>query len=73
MTKIMQNTNCKIIHIKKIKDNIRRQIVPYNYLAKKDSINRFDETKLTKVDIEGLPKYIKKNINKFKEWIVSLK
>ena len=46
--------------LEKIKDNVRRQIVPYNYKAKKDSINRFDETKLLKVDIEGLPKYIKK-------------
>tara|TARA_B100002051_G_scaffold251725_1_gene264267 strand:- start:600 stop:1478 length:879 start_codon:yes stop_codon:yes gene_type:complete len=57
--------------LEKIKDNVRRQIVPYNYKAKKDSINRFDETKLTKVDIEGLPKYIKKNIIKFKEWVAA--
>ena len=57
--------------LEKIKDNVRRQIVPYNYKAKKDSINRFDETKLTKVDIEGLPKYIKKNIIKFKECVAA--
>ena len=57
--------------LEKIKYNVRRQIVPYNYKAKKDSINRFDETKLTKVDIEGLPKYIKKNIIKFKEWVAA--
>ncbi len=55
--------------LEKIKDNVRRQIIPYNYKAKKDSIDRFNETKLTKVDIEELPKYIKKNINKYKKWL----
>ena len=57
--------------IKKIQDNIERKVVPYNYLAKKDSINRFHETSLTKVDTAILPEYIKKNINKFEEWIVN--
>jgi len=33
------------------KDNIKRQIVPYNYKAKKNSVNRFDETKLEKIDM----------------------
>ncbi len=54
----------------KIKDNIVRQVIPYNYNAKKDSVNRFKETKLTKINIDELPIYIKQNINKYKEWIV---
>ncbi len=53
----------------KIKDNISRRVIPYNYNAKKDSANRFEETKLTKIDIDELPLYIKKNINKYKDWI----
>ena len=54
----------------KIQNNIKRQIVPYNYDAKKNSPNRFDESKLTKVDKTILPKYIKKNIDKYKEWMI---
>ena len=57
--------------IEKIKDNIKRQIIPYNYQAKKNSANRFDETKLVKIDIAKLPKYIKSNIIKYKDWIVA--
>jgi len=56
--------------IKKIQDNIERKVIPYNYQAKKDSLDRFNETSLTKVDTDILPKYIKKNINIFKEWII---
>ena len=40
------------ISLEKIKDNIERQIVPYNYKAKKDSDERFNETKLEKIEIE---------------------
>ncbi len=56
--------------IEKIKDNIKRKVVPYNYRAKKDSLDRFSETKLTKVDTILLPSYIRNNIDKFKEWII---
>jgi len=56
--------------IKKIQDNIERKVIPYNYQAKKDSLDRFNETSLTKVDTDILPEYIKKNINIFKEWII---
>ena len=62
----IQNTS-----IEKIKDNVKRQVVPYNYKAKKNSVSRFNETKLTKVDIEELPKYLKKNIIKYKKWIIN--
>ena len=56
--------------IKKIEDNIKRKVVPYNYQAKKDSIDRFNETRLTKVDTIKLPEYIRTNLNKFNEWII---
>ena len=46
--------------LKKIQKNINRKVVPYNYQAKKDSLDRFNETSLTKVDINILPEYIKK-------------
>ncbi len=55
----------------KIRDNIVRQVIPYNYNAKKNSSNRFEETKLTKINTDDLPVYIKKNINKYKDWIVA--
>ena len=58
------------LNIENIKDNVKRQVIPYNYKAKKDSDSRFNETKLTKVDIEELPKYLKKNIIKYKKWII---
>jgi len=56
--------------IKKIQENIEKKVIPYNYQAKKDSLDRFNETSLIKVDTAVLPEYIKKNINTFKEWIV---
>ena len=56
--------------IQKIQDNVERKVIPYNYQAKKDSLDRFNETNLTKVDTDILPEYIKKNINIFKEWII---
>ena len=56
--------------IQKIKDNVERKVIPYNYQAKKDSLDRFNETSLTKVDTAILPEYIRKNINIFKEWII---
>ena len=55
--------------INKIQDNIKRKVIPYNYKAKKNSLDRFNETKLTKVDTITLPEYIRKNFDKFKEWI----
>ena len=56
--------------IQKIQDNVERKVIPYNYQAKKDSLDRFNETSLTKVDTAILPEYIRKNINIFKEWII---
>ena len=57
------------ISITMIQENIKRQVVPYNHNAKKNSASRFKETKLIKVDNDVLPDYIKENFNKFKNWI----
>ena len=56
--------------IKKIQDNVERKVIPYNYQAKKDSLDRFNETILTKVDTATLPEYIRKNITLFNEWMI---
>ena len=57
--------------VSKIQDNIKRQVVPYNHNAKKDSANRFRETKLIKVDKDILPEYIIENFDRFKDWIAN--
>ena len=56
--------------IQKIQENVERKVIPYNYQAKKNSIDRFNETSLTKVDTSILPEYIRKNTNIFKKWII---
>ena len=45
--------------------------MPYNHNAKKDSANRFRETKLIKVDKDILPEYIIENFDRFKDWIAN--
>jgi len=52
----------------KIKENIERKVVPYNYKVDKNSNQRFNETKLDSVNLNYLPKYIKNNVEKYKEW-----
>jgi len=52
----------------KIKENIERKVVPYNYKVDKNSNQRFNETKLDSVNLNYLPKYIKDNVEKYKEW-----
>jgi beta-1,4-mannosyl-glycoprotein beta-1,4-N-acetylglucosaminyltransferase len=54
----------------KIKNYIERKVIPYNHQAKKDSLDRFSETALKKIDTSFLPKYIIKNLDKFKEWLI---
>jgi beta-1,4-mannosyl-glycoprotein beta-1,4-N-acetylglucosaminyltransferase len=58
------------ISIKNIINNIERRVVPYNHLAKKNSPDKYIETSLEKIDTEILPKYLKRNIHKFKPWVV---
>jgi len=54
----------------KIKENIKKHRVPYDHSAKKNSSKRFNETKLIKINKDKLPDYIKKNFNKYKNWII---
>ena len=53
----------------KIIKNLENKTVDYNHSAKKNSANRFSSTKLEKIDLNYLPKYILENIDKYKDWI----
>jgi beta-1,4-mannosyl-glycoprotein beta-1,4-N-acetylglucosaminyltransferase len=54
----------------RIKNNIENQVIDYNHAAKKNSDQRFNQTKLDVVKVDFLPKYIKDNLDKYKKWIV---
>ena len=53
----------------RIKQNIKDRSIDYNHDAKQNSSDRFSATKLQITDIDILPNYIKKNLDKYKEWI----
>ena len=52
-----------------IKQNIKNRSIDYNHNAKQDSSDRFSPTKLQLVDNDILPNYLKKNLDKYKEWL----
>ena len=52
----------------RIKQNIKNRSIDYNHNAKQDSSDRFSPSKLQFVDNDLLPNYLKKNLDKFKEW-----
>ena len=54
--------------IDRIKENIKNRSIDYNHEAKQDSANRFSSSKLQRIDTEILPNYIKKNIEKYRNW-----
>ena len=54
--------------IDRIKENIKNRSIDYNHNAKQDSLDRFSPTKLQVADIDILPNYLKKNLDKYKEW-----
>ena len=54
--------------IDRIKENIKNRSIDYNHNAKQDSPDRFSPTKLQIEDIDILPSYLKKNLDKYKEW-----
>ena len=56
--------------LERIKDNIKNKVIDYNHEAKKDSNERFKQTKLEVAKTDILPTYIKKNLDKYKEWVV---
>ena len=53
----------------RIKNNIKKRVIDYNHKAKKNLKERFNQTKLSVVPIDSLPKYIKNNLSKYSEWI----
>ena len=57
------------ISLSDIENNVKRQIVPYNHKAKKDSVDRYKTSKLEKVNIDMLPQYLSNNLDKFDDWI----
>ena len=54
---------------RKITENLKNRTIDYNHSAKKNSSNRFQSTKLEKVNIDLLPDYILNNLEKYKDWI----
>ena len=54
--------------IDRIKENIKNRSIDYNHNAKQDSLDRFSSTKLQLADNDILPNYLKKNLDKYKEW-----
>jgi len=58
------------LDINKIKQKINNKEVFYDHLADKESPDRWnDNYKLKKIDLDYLPKYLIKNLEKYKEWI----
>jgi beta-1,4-mannosyl-glycoprotein beta-1,4-N-acetylglucosaminyltransferase len=55
----------------RIKYSIENRTIDYDHNAKKNSPDRFSETKLQQVDIKMLPNYIQVNIDQYKDWIVN--
>jgi len=55
--------------VEKIKKNLENNTINYNHYAKKNSDDRFTQSKLTKVEMSVLPDYIKNNIDKYKDWL----
>ena len=54
--------------IEKIKDNLENKVVNYNHSAKKNSSERFNSTKLDKVENSSLPEYLTINKDRFIKW-----
>jgi len=55
--------------LERIRENIKNRVIDYNHLAKKDSPDRFSQTKLEKIKTNILPKAISDNLEKYKDWI----
>lgn len=54
----------------RIRENIKNKVIDYNHKAKKDSKERFNQTKLDVAQLDILPKYLKNNLEKYKDWLV---
>ena len=53
----------------KIVENLKNKTIDYNHSAKKNASNRFQSTKLEKVNLNTLPEFIINNLDKYQEWI----
>ena len=53
----------------KIIENLKNKTINYNHSAKKNASNRFQSTKLEKVNLNTLPEFIINNLDKYREWI----
>jgi beta-1,4-mannosyl-glycoprotein beta-1,4-N-acetylglucosaminyltransferase len=56
--------------LERIRNNIKNRVIDYNHGAKKNSKERFNQTKLDVTKTELLPKYLQNNLDKYEEWIV---
>ena len=54
--------------IDKIKDDINNKTIGYNHSANSGSEERFSKTKLSNINEEDLPNYLKNNKEKYREW-----
>ena len=55
--------------IDRIRQNLKNRSIDYNHNAKQNSSDRFTPTKLEIIDTDILPSYLKKNLDKYKEWL----
>jgi len=59
-------------NIENIKDKIKNKYINYNHLAdskSSDSLKQNNKFELTKVDLIVLPEYIRRNFEKYIDWI----
>ena len=52
-----------------IKSNLINKTIGYNHKAKKNSSERFQQTKLTKIKLDSLPSYLLNNLKEYSQWI----
>ena len=57
------------IDLNRISKNIKERVINYNHSAKKNSKDRFNKTKLSLANLDILPKYLKDNFIRYKNWI----
>ena len=52
-----------------IKSNLLNKTISYNHKAKKNSSERFQQTKLSKIKLDILPSYLLDNLEEYSQWI----
>lgn len=52
-----------------IKENLTNKSISYNHSAKKNSNDRFQSTKLEKIELDNLPAYLLKNLKLYEDWL----